>query len=95
MAKAKVAILRTTPGTAVEDYRRLCELAGLKAALDPSATTILKDNITWHLVFPGVNTTPWQLEGTILGAARRRASRPGGGPQPHGGDDRRARRGGR
>jgi hypothetical protein len=36
-------------------------------ALDPKATTILKDNITWHNVFPGVNTTPWQLEGTILG----------------------------
>jgi uncharacterized protein (DUF362 family) len=66
MAKAKVAILRTKPETAVEDYRRLCELAGMKAALDPSAATILKDNITWHLVFPGVNTTPWQLEGTIL-----------------------------
>ena len=66
MAKARVAILRTTPATAVADYRRLGELAGLKAALDPSAATILKDNITWHLVFPGVNTTPWQLEGTIL-----------------------------
>ena len=65
MAKATVAILRTKPETVVEDYRRLCELAGLRKALDPSATTILKDNITWHNVFPGVNTTPWQLEGTI------------------------------
>jgi hypothetical protein len=67
MAKAKVAILRTTPGTVIEDYQRLCELAGIKKALDASAKTILKDNITWHNVFPGVNTTPWQLEGTILG----------------------------
>jgi len=67
MAKAKVAILRTTPVTVVEDYRRLCELAGIKEALDASAPTILKDNITWHNVYPGVNTTPWQLEGTILG----------------------------
>ena len=65
MAKATVAILRTKPETVIEDYRRLCELAGLRKALDPSATTILKDNITWHNVFPGVNTTPWQLEGTI------------------------------
>ena len=30
------------------------------------ATTILKDNISWHYPFPGANTTPWQLEGTIL-----------------------------
>jgi uncharacterized protein (DUF362 family) len=66
MTKAKVAILRTTPETVVEDYQRLCELAGISKALDPSAKTILKDNITWHNVFPGVNTTPWQLEGTIL-----------------------------
>jgi len=66
-APARVAILRTRPETVVDDYRRLLELAGAKEALDPSAQTILKDNITWHLPFPGVNTTPWQLEGTILG----------------------------
>ncbi len=64
--KAKVAILRTKPETVIEDYRRLCELAGIDSALNSSAKTILKDNITWHNVFPGVNTTPWQLEGTIL-----------------------------
>lgn len=67
MQKSKVAVLRTKPETVLEDYRRLCELAGLKEALDPAATTILKDNISWHLLFPGANTTPWQLEGTILG----------------------------
>jgi uncharacterized protein (DUF362 family) len=67
MGKATVAILRTKPDTVVEDYRRLCGLAGIAQALNPARTTILKDNITWHNVFPGVNTTPWQLEGTILG----------------------------
>ncbi|MCX6580780.1 MAG: DUF362 domain-containing protein [Candidatus Aminicenantes bacterium] len=66
MAKAKVAILRTKPETVLEDYRKLCRLAGMETALDKSTTTILKDNITWHNVFPGVNTTPWQLEGAIL-----------------------------
>lgn len=35
-------------------------------ALDPSVPTILKDNISWHYPFPGANTTPWQLEATIL-----------------------------
>ncbi len=67
MAKSKVAVLRTKPDTVLDDYRRLSELAGAKDALDPSATTILKDNISWHLMYPGSNTTPWQLEGTILG----------------------------
>lgn len=37
----------------------------MKEALRPGATTILKDNISWHFPFPGANTTPWQLEGTI------------------------------
>ena len=67
MAKAKVAILRTKPETVIEDYRRLVKLADADKHLDPQATTILKDNITWHFPYPGVNTTPWQMEGTILG----------------------------
>lgn len=67
MAGSKVAVLRTRPETVLDDYRRLCELAGIGSALDGSATTILKDNISWHLMYPGSNTTPWQLEGTILG----------------------------
>ena len=67
MTKSKVAVLRTKPENVLEDYQKLCELAGMKEALDPSAKTILKDNISWHLLFPGSNTTPWQLEGTILG----------------------------
>jgi len=66
MSKSVVAVLRTKPETVLDDYRRLGELAGLREALDSSATTILKDNISWHLLFPGSNTTPWQLEGTIL-----------------------------
>ncbi len=65
--KPIVAVLRTRPETAVDDYRRLVHLAGVEDALDTATQTILKDNITWHLVHPGVNTTPWQLEGTILG----------------------------
>jgi uncharacterized protein (DUF362 family) len=63
----RVAVLRTSPATVVDDYRRLLHLARVDEALDPAAQTILKDNITWHLAHPAVNTTPWQLEGTILG----------------------------
>lgn len=66
MRKPRVAVLRTTPETVLEDYQKLCELAGIKDALDASSSTILKDNISWHLLYPGSNTTPWQLEGTIL-----------------------------
>lgn len=65
MAKSKVAVLKVKPETVIDDIARLNELAGMKDALDPAATTILKDNISWHFPFPGANTTPWQLEGTI------------------------------
>jgi uncharacterized protein (DUF362 family) len=63
--RSRVAVLRVSPDRVLEDIERLVELAGLDRALDRSATTILKDNISWHFPFPGANTTPWQLEGTI------------------------------
>ncbi len=65
MAKAKVAVIKCKPETILADIERLCDLAGMKDALAPGKTTILKDNISWHYPFPGANTTPWQMEGTI------------------------------
>jgi len=64
--RSKVAVLFTRPETVLEDYGRLLELAGVHDALDSKAPTILKDNISWHYPFPSANTTPWQLEGTII-----------------------------
>jgi uncharacterized protein (DUF362 family) len=66
MAKSKVAVIKVKPETILQDIERLCEMAGMKQALAPGHTTILKDNISWHYPFPAANTTPWQLEGTIL-----------------------------
>lgn len=65
--KSKVVVLKTSPETVTQDYERLLELAEVKRVLDLTRTTILKDNISWHLFMPGANTTPWQLEGTITG----------------------------
>lgn len=69
--KATVALLRVSPDTVLQDIDRLCELGGVSTALAAGRTTILKDNISWHFPFPAANTTPWQLEGTILALARR------------------------
>ena len=66
MKKSVVAAVRTKPETVLADVAQACELAGIARALAPKATTILKDNISWHYPFPGANTTPWQMEGTIL-----------------------------
>jgi uncharacterized protein (DUF362 family) len=64
---SKVAIIKTTPQTVLQDVFRVMELAGARGALDSGVTTILKNNLSWHLMYPSANTTPWQLEGTILG----------------------------
>jgi uncharacterized protein (DUF362 family) len=63
--RSTVAVLRTTPDTAVEDYIKLMEMAGFNQALPKDKHTIIKNNISWHLLFPGANTTPWQMEGTV------------------------------
>jgi uncharacterized protein (DUF362 family) len=66
MAKAKVAVKKVRPQSILKDTEQLCELAGMTKALAKGRTTILKDNISWHYPFPGANTTPWQMEATIL-----------------------------
>ncbi len=69
--RAKVAVLRTSPETVLDDYDRLLGLAEVERFLPRDTTVILKDNISWHFPFPSANTTPWQLEGTILGLKAR------------------------
>jgi uncharacterized protein (DUF362 family) len=64
--RSTVAVLYTRPETILQDYQRLFDLAGGSRALRPGIATILKDNISWHFPMPAANTTPWQLEGTIL-----------------------------
>ncbi|HTT70207.1 MAG TPA: DUF362 domain-containing protein [Anaeromyxobacteraceae bacterium] len=71
MGSSTVAILRVRPDHILEDVDRLCELGGVSGALEAGAPTILKDNLSWHFPFPAANTTPWQLEGTILALRRR------------------------
>jgi hypothetical protein len=65
--KSRIAVLKTGPATVLEDYSRLLEMAGVEQYLDKTAPTILKNNISWHFPYPGANTTPWQLEGSIRG----------------------------
>ena len=65
MSAPKVAVLKTRPQTVLADIGRLLALAGFEEAMPKDKTTILKDNISWHVPYLSANTTPWQLEGTI------------------------------
>lgn len=62
-----VAVVRTQPSSVLEDVGQVMEKAQFTKYLDKTKTTILKDNISWHFPFLSANTTPWQLEGVILG----------------------------
>jgi len=61
--RGKVAVLRTSPATVLEDFGRLMELAHFREALPREHDTILKINISWHHYYPACSTTPWQLDG--------------------------------
>ena len=67
MSKSIVSVLRTTPERVLADVAELMHAAGLAQSLPRDKTTILKDNISWHLPYLSANTTPWQLEGVIQG----------------------------
>ena len=62
---SKVAVLKTTAETVIDDYKRLLDLADFRDHIPKDKPVILKDNISWHFMFPGANTTPWQLEAVI------------------------------
>ena len=71
MTRSKVAVIRVRPDTILDDLDRLHDLAEVDRAFTKGAPTILKDNISWHFPFPGANTTPWQLEGTVRALQKR------------------------
>jgi len=70
MNPPKVAIVRTSPETVLEDYHRVMNLAGYQPVVDRTLDTALKVNISWHFFYPGSSTTPWQLEGVIRALKR-------------------------
>ncbi len=70
MSQSKVAMVRTSPETVLEDYHRLMNLAGYQDTLAKDVDTALKVNISWHFFYPASSTTPWQLDGVIRAMKR-------------------------
>ncbi len=63
--RGKVAILRTSPETVLDDYGRLMRLLNYQENLPKEKETLLKINVSWQIWYPGCSTPPWQLEGVI------------------------------
>lgn len=63
--KGKVAVVKTTPTTILDDIENVMKLGGVEQALPKDVTTGLKINISWQTWYPACSSTPWQLEGAI------------------------------
>ena len=61
----KVAFLKTTPRTILEDYGRLMHLADYKNFISKDRETLIKLNLSWTKYFPSCSSQPWQLEGLL------------------------------
>src|SRR3990170_1433155 len=61
--KGKVAVIKTSPETVLQDVERVMELAGFREALPKGPTTALKINISWQTWYPACSSAPWQIEG--------------------------------
>ena len=63
--KGKVAVVKTSPATVLEDIENLMKLAEFQSALPKENVTGLKINISWQTWYPACSSTPWQIEGVI------------------------------
>jgi len=63
--KGKVAVLKTSPETVLEDIEKLMKLADFEGSLPKENKTGLKINISWQTWYPACSSTPWQIEGVI------------------------------
>ncbi len=65
MARSRVSVVKASPATVIDDYKRLMRLADYQEFLPKENDTALKINISWHYFYPACSTTPWQLDGVI------------------------------
>ncbi len=63
--KGKVAVLKTSPESVLEDIEKLMRLAEFESALPKDVPTGVKINISWQTWYPACSSTPWQVEGVI------------------------------
>jgi uncharacterized protein (DUF362 family) len=63
--RGKVAVLKTSPETVLDDIENLMKLADFEAALPKEYPTGLKINISWQTWYPACSSAPWQVEGVI------------------------------
>lgn len=62
---SKVAVMKTSPETVIDDYNHLMNLVNYEKHVSKENKTVLKLNLSWTLYYPACSTPPWQLEGVL------------------------------
>lgn len=62
---SKVAVLKTSPDTVLDDYAALMRLAEYRQFLPSENDTLIKLNLSWTKYFPSCSSQPWQVEGVV------------------------------
>ncbi len=65
MADPLIAVVKTSPQTILEDYKKLLIYSEYRKEISPDIRTVLKLNLSWSLYFPACSSEPWQIEGVI------------------------------
>ena len=65
MQKPKVAVLKTSPETVLDEYRRLMHLAEYETFVCNDKDALIKLNLSWTKYFPACSSEPWQVEGVV------------------------------
>lgn len=58
-------MIRTSPGSVLDDYGKLMDLAGDENTVSRDVGTVIKLNLSWTLFYPACSTAPWQLDGVL------------------------------
>ncbi len=63
--KSQIFVVKTSPNTVLEDYKKLMRLTEYEKFYDKNNKTILKLNLSWSKFFPSCSSPPWQVEGVL------------------------------
>jgi uncharacterized protein (DUF362 family) len=65
MKKSLVAVVKTSPETVLEDYKKVMQIAKYGKVIKKDRGTIIKLNLSWNLFYPACSSPPWQVEGVL------------------------------
>jgi hypothetical protein len=62
---SKIFVIKTTPKTVVDDYRKLMQMADYPKSFKKNEKVIIKLNLSWSKFFPACSSPPWQVESVL------------------------------